>query len=143
VELAGVLAGAKGRTILVGDLNSRPGTEGHLVMTEAGFRDAWSELHLEEPAAPGDEGMTCCFPELLFEDGLLGERIDFVLVRGRLDPVRAKVVGDEDEDRIEIGGLRYWPSDHAGVVATLALDERRRGRRHHDDRPGGDGGHGR
>jgi len=40
-----------------------------------------------------------------------------VFLRGPFTPVAADVVGEESADRTP-GGL--WPSDHAGVVATLA-----------------------
>jgi hypothetical protein len=45
-----------------------------------------------------------------------------VLTRGGFDTVDADVVGEESTDRTPSG---LWPSDHAGVVATLALPETR------------------
>jgi endonuclease/exonuclease/phosphatase family metal-dependent hydrolase len=121
-ELAAALADAPGRVVLVGDLNSRPGAEGHLVMTSAGLADAWTALH-PEPAGAGAEGMTCCFPEELRLPGALDERIDLVLVRGPVVPLEVAVVGDGTPDtRVALGdGTLLWPSDHAGVVATLRL----------------------
>ena len=111
VELAVSLASAPERIILVGDLNSTPGSEGHLVMTLAGFTDAWDELR------PAREGFTCCFAEDLAEDASLDERIDLVLTRGPLAPLTVVVVGDTEGDRL--AGL--WPSDHAGLVARVRL----------------------
>jgi endonuclease/exonuclease/phosphatase family metal-dependent hydrolase len=110
-ELAAILEEHEGRVILVGDLNSEPGTESEAVLADAGFEDAWA-------LAGGGDGLTCCFPELLSatEPGL-GERIDYVLLRGAVSPRAVDVVGEAPEDRV--GGL--WPSDHAGVVAALRL----------------------
>src|SRR5712671_3318116 len=55
-ELAGVLAGEARPVILVGDLNSHPGTEGEAILAGAGFEDGWPALH-------PDPGFTCCFLE--------------------------------------------------------------------------------
>jgi hypothetical protein len=40
------------------------------------------------------------------------------MLRGRGHVLHARVVGDEPDDRTA-GGL--WPSDHAGVIATIQL----------------------
>ncbi len=115
-ELATRLGGESGRVVLVGDLNSLPGTEGHLAMTNAGFADAWT-------AVGAGAGLTCCFAPDLSQPRTvddLTDRIDYVLARGatgQLAPQSAVVVGEEDADRTASG---LWPSDHAGVVATLA-----------------------
>lgn len=116
VELVAALGGVAGPVVLVGDLNSVPGAEGHLAVTTAGFSDVWTALH------PGDAGLTCCFAEDLGEaTSTLATRIDDVLVRagtGTLTPETAVVVGEEVADRTApTGGL--WPSDHAGLVVTV------------------------
>jgi endonuclease/exonuclease/phosphatase family metal-dependent hydrolase len=114
-ELAAVLAGETGRVTLVGDLNSTPGTGGHLAATTAGFTDVWA-------AVGAGSGLTCCFAGDLSQPRSvqdLTERIDHVLVRGatgQLTPVSADVVGEADADRTASG---LWPSDHAGVAATI------------------------
>jgi endonuclease/exonuclease/phosphatase family metal-dependent hydrolase len=116
-ELATLLSGESGRVVLVGDLNSTPGTGPHLAATSAGFTDVWTAL------GTGD-GLTCCFAADLSEprsaQNELGARIDYVLVRpddGQLTPESVELVGDEDADLAATG---LWPSDHAGVVATIA-----------------------
>jgi hypothetical protein len=48
----------------------------------------------------------------------LDRRIDPVLYRGGFTVREAAVVGDQVENRTPSG---FWPSDHAGVVATLKL----------------------
>jgi endonuclease/exonuclease/phosphatase family metal-dependent hydrolase len=102
--------------VLVGDFNSRAdgsGTPTYANLVAAGFADAWSE------ARPGEPGLTCCHGVDLREpEPRLVSRIDLVLTSGGFRSVSADVVGDESGDRTT-GGL--WPSDHAGVVATLRL----------------------
>ena len=101
--------------ILVGDYNSRAdgtGTPTYSNLTGAGFTDAWRVTH------PGELGNTFGHqPNLLCTTDDLTQRLDLVLFRGTLSADAADVVGDEFEDDCTPSGL--WPSDHAGVVATL------------------------
>jgi endonuclease/exonuclease/phosphatase family metal-dependent hydrolase len=100
--------------ILVGDFNSRAdgrGTETYSNLIEAGFTDAWSATR------PGELGNTWGHDENLLNTTVdLTQRIDLVLFRDNLCALDADVVGDELTDRTPSG---LWPSDHAGVVATL------------------------
>jgi hypothetical protein len=109
--------------ILAGDFNSRAGGGGTLTyskLIDAGFKDAWSVTH------PGELGNTWGHEEdLLNKKVNLTQRLDLVLFRdgnpadGLPDVLCASdadVVGDELQDRTTSG---LWPSDHAGVVATL------------------------
>jgi endonuclease/exonuclease/phosphatase family metal-dependent hydrolase len=107
--LAQALADEKLPVVLVGDLNSLPGTEGEAVLAAAGFQDAWAAL---EDGAPG---LTCCFLEDLTLPDTLETRIDYVLTRGAIQPRAFTIVGSEEQ----VAGL--WPSDHAGVSAVLRL----------------------
>jgi hypothetical protein len=95
----------------------------------------------------------CHASNLLDPRPTLSRRIDLVLFRGRRGDhddegqrnddggfvaKSAEVVGDEPADRLVPSGL--WPSDHAGVVATLRATDRRgrlrpRGRRSSPRRP--------
>jgi endonuclease/exonuclease/phosphatase family metal-dependent hydrolase len=108
-ELAAILSATPGKAVLVGDLNSLPGTEGAALVAGAGFTDVWAALH------PRRDGFTCCWPEELAntEPGL-DQRIDYVMVRD-VRPLTARIVGEAPRDHRS--GL--WPSDHAGVVASL------------------------
>jgi endonuclease/exonuclease/phosphatase family metal-dependent hydrolase len=111
-ELVQLLTPEAGRVVLVGDLNSPAdgsGTTSYALVRGAGFGDAWETTH------PGDPGLTCCFDPLL-RSGTLVSRIDVVLPRGALDSTAAVIVGEEAADRTASG---LWPSDHAGVSATL------------------------
>lgn len=102
--------------VLVGDLNSAPG--GLDAYDElagpggAGFDDAWVQ-------ANGDKyGPTCCYAaDLLSPTPILTQRIDHVLTKNGAGPATRDIVVGTDADNKTPSGL--WPSDHAGVVATL------------------------
>jgi endonuclease/exonuclease/phosphatase family metal-dependent hydrolase len=104
-------------TIYAGDFNSaavggpdQTPTYGNLIA--AGLVDLWGA------ANPGDPGLT--WP-LHGEDPYTQsmpptERIDLVFSAGRVDAVNAQRIGTDD---LTPSGL--WPSDHAGVVATVRI----------------------
>jgi hypothetical protein len=107
--------------ILVGDFNSRAdgtGTPTYGILLGAGrFADVWTVTH------PGGElGNTWGHaPDLRNTTVNLTQRLDLVLFRGDLRAFDADIVGDELGDRTASG---LWPSDHAGVVATIGLHVR-------------------
>jgi endonuclease/exonuclease/phosphatase family metal-dependent hydrolase len=105
--------GTEPRVIAVGDFNTGPGDPPYNQLTGT-FTDAWTAL------GTGAPGLTCCFPELLDQTEALYSRIDLILFRGDVEARSARVVGDRPADRTP-GGL--WPSDHAGVVATLRVHQ--------------------
>jgi hypothetical protein len=80
-----------------------------------GHVDAWVVVHGPEG------GFTAGQTELLdtFPPTKLDHRIDDVLYQPRgVEAVAAEGIGEDLEDRTPTG---LWPSDHAGVVATLHL----------------------
>lgn len=92
--------------VVVGDFNAEPSTVG----MPREYVDAWAV------AGEGD-GLTCGQAADLTGAGSLGQRIDYVFVRGaRVE--RGWVVGHREQDRTASG---LWPSDHAGVVAELRI----------------------
>ena len=110
-ELAKNAAATKLPVVVVGDMNSGPGGDGvaYGILRKAGFADAWSHRG----------GLTCCHAvDLKDPSPTLTKRIDLVLTKRGFETVRAQVVGEEPRDRAA-GGI--WPSDHAGVVATLRM----------------------
>jgi len=127
-ELIGIAAPSSLPVILLGDFNSGPraggetGTQTYPMLLEAGFVDVWPR------ANPPADGFTCCHDELLGNPSVaFDRRIDLILVRdGRRTAPRstvvaashAQVVGDELAVLARYG---LWPSDHAGVVASLRL----------------------
>lgn len=115
-EIAALLGADPRPTMVVGDLNSLPGTDGHAVLAGAGFQDLWATLRPDEP------GFTDGWPENLSQDGELGHRYDYVLYRGLLEPITVDLVGETAADKAVTG---LWPSDHAGVVGTLRMADAR------------------
>lgn len=113
--------------ILVGDLNSPGDNTGvaYQVLINGGFSDAWL-------MAGSGSALTCCQAgDVLNVHSALDRRIDFVLFRGDLLPLSARVVGDDPSDRTPSG---LWPSDHAGVAAALALPRAGANGHHHPGR---------
>jgi hypothetical protein len=116
----------KGPVILVGDINSSPEDEvigegmedsfridpPYWQFSMAGYTDAWTVWNWKW------EGFTCCQAEdLLNRRSELYERIDMVLLRDfPFKTVLAYRVGDRWWNKTPSG---LWPSDHAGVVATM------------------------
>jgi hypothetical protein len=109
--------------ILVGDMNSDanattitgdpPNTGTYRDFTAGGFTDTWTATR---PSVPG---ATCCEAgDLLNPAPTLDQRIDYVFTRGALTPVLDVLVGNTALERAIFG---RWPSDHAGVVATIQL----------------------
>jgi endonuclease/exonuclease/phosphatase family metal-dependent hydrolase len=116
-ELLAILGGYNQPLILVGDLNTGPGssTPAYGLISEAGFTDAWKEVG-QGP------GFTCCVGEKVLDTttSAFDERIDLVFYTGQgIQPASAEVVGDELGDRTSSG---LWPSDHAGTVVTFRID---------------------
>ena len=110
--------------VWVGDFNSN--AEGTVItgvpsstatyqsIIDAGYSDSWAARHSSVP------GFTCCqATNLLNPTSTLTERVDMVLTRGPFHVGKAWLVGDEASDRLPSG---LWPSDHAGVVVTLELE---------------------
>ena len=102
--------------ILAGDINAQATyAPAYRAVVDAGFTDAWIAAHGEEP------GLTCCQDaDLRTPDSKLYERIDLVLLRGPWK-VRDVIRTGFDPSARTPSGL--WPSDHAGVVATLELHD--------------------
>jgi endonuclease/exonuclease/phosphatase family metal-dependent hydrolase len=126
--LAAFVAAGAPVVILAGDLNSDPrdattappdptaNNLAFLLLTGTfGFSDTW--VAANGPLAPGN---TSGFNELVNDRDTSGltKRIDHVLARPEVEAVRSVVTGTDGDDRTPAG---LWPSDHAGVTATLRL----------------------
>ena len=106
--------------VLVGDINSPPESSAiqpyHRLAT-AGFVDAWSKKFAN------NLGHTCCQSETLNNrESELDTRIDHIWVRlpypnWRVNVVKIGLLGANSEDMVR----ELWPSDHAGVFATLRI----------------------
>jgi endonuclease/exonuclease/phosphatase family metal-dependent hydrolase len=109
------------RVVVMGDLNDLPGSPMYGVLAGAGYADMWAALHPGEGAL----GLTCChLADLSDQVGELDQRIDYVWTRG-FDRDNGKVKGSVDRfgnvpaDRIAGPDYQIWPSDHAGLSASL------------------------
>jgi hypothetical protein len=119
-ELASVI-GAAPLAVVMGDFNDIPSSPMHAVLSGAGFVDGWAALR------PGVGGATCChLPDLSNAHSALDQRIDYLFTRGFDTPGRPlqgriELLGDVTSDRIAGDAGTIWPSDHAGLSATLRL----------------------
>jgi endonuclease/exonuclease/phosphatase family metal-dependent hydrolase len=114
LKSGGPLASKQKRSILVGDFNSAPGANANDRGTtrkdnaydsaiKAGFRNGLPRRK------------TCCFAEDLHSTAdHLETWIDHVLTRPKLKVLKSGITGTR-----QVGGL--YPSDHAGITATLRL----------------------
>ncbi len=104
------LVGSELPVVLVGDFNSAPGDPAYelLVSGAAGFRDGWE--------VGAGAGLTCCRDALDDPGAEVSQRIDLVLHRGFT--ARSAALSGAGAASFSEG---RWPSDHAGVLATLEL----------------------
>ncbi len=116
-ELISMLSSETLPIVLVGDMNSDADgstTASIANLLAAGYVDAWTESGTTEAE------YTCCQLELLASDSSnLSRRIDYILLSDVFEVVKMNRVGADLEDRSAPSGL--WPSDHAGLVATIRL----------------------
>lgn len=122
-ELVQNVADETDPVVLLGDFNSAPEDVANIpapvpygILTGAGqFTDVW-------PTGQGD-GFTCCQSETLTNvDSELFQRIDLILVRtnpGYEQAATGVTVLGADAGSKTPSGL--WPSDHAGVSATISV----------------------
>lgn len=114
-QLVAELSQSRIPVVLVGDINSDPcgcAGEAYTIITASNFIDTFEQVQ------PGGTSPTCC------EDANLANcpsknytRIDFIFYRGALTPLSFERFGVELKDRTP---SKLWPSDHAGIVATLS-----------------------
>lgn len=121
-ELVTALGSAPTPVVLVGDFNSAADGSGTQISAPpftGTTYDLLTTFYADAFVDAGIEGNTCCQDaDLANTTADLTSRIDLVLYRGDVEALSAEVVGDE---RVDLGGPQ-WPSDHAGVVATLRIE---------------------
>ncbi len=119
-QLVGTITSPE-RVIVMGDFNDTPGSPMYQVLAGAGFTDMWAALR------PSETGNTCChLADLSDQVAAFYQRIDYVFTRGPgLGWHRQNLVGQIDQfgdvpaDRVPGPAYLIWPSDHAGLTATL------------------------
>ncbi len=127
-ELVAMLAGETLPVVLVGDFNSAANhdaaadrkTASYGTIRNAGFKDLW----LREPHSVA--GLTCChLPDLSDESSAdsFSQRLDLVWARignaGFGGQSSVEIIGEDPAGRFMDGSYYLWPSDHAGLVATM------------------------
>ncbi|WP_207655738.1 endonuclease/exonuclease/phosphatase family protein [Vallitalea okinawensis] len=99
--------------ILMGDFNTdADGNDNptYELFIDSGFIDAWNIVGK-------CSGFTAFQArDLLNAISTLSERIDFIFIRNDFKVLNIATVGNLQKDRTSIG---LWPSDHAGIIATL------------------------
>lgn len=116
--LEGPASSLKVPVIVAGDFNAAPGSNPFSAMADANFYDAWTWTHGSAPGPTGTQSSS-----LDNRNSTLSQRIDAVFFRGkRTGASAADTVGDTTADKTPSG---LWPSDHAGVTATLSLNRRK------------------
>ena len=113
--------GADARVVLMGDLNDTPGSPMTGVLANSGYTDTWPAMR---PGVVGG-GLTCCHPaDLSDQVANFEQRIDYIWTRGFVRD-DGKVKGSIDRfgnvpaDRVAGPEYPIWPSDHAGLLASL------------------------
>lgn len=102
--------------VILGDLNSAPGTEAHLALRDTGFVDT----HDGEGVAE-DDGLTCCVAGSRLWDvaaDSTSRRIDFVMARGMTAPLESRTRVKGPFQAVP-GGPLFLASDHRMVVAVF------------------------
>jgi endonuclease/exonuclease/phosphatase family metal-dependent hydrolase len=107
--------------IVVGDFNVTadsgvdPTFATYQLLIGGGLIDLWPQKGGSDP------GFTCCQDATLLNPvSQLSHRVDLVLYRGNFSPLDIFLVGNTPAERTPSG---LWPSDHAGVVATLRIPQ--------------------
>lgn len=103
--------------ILSGDFNSDPAVNGlsYYIMLNGGFTDLWSTV------GSGGPGFTWALSEenpATITDPT--QRVDHIMTRGSVTPSAIDVIGEDRDLDLTVSSLR--PSDHAGLIATFALE---------------------
>jgi endonuclease/exonuclease/phosphatase family metal-dependent hydrolase len=119
-ELAAEISASPYPPVVVGDINSRPpgcsfNTVAFQTLLDAGLVEVWPVVHRRDPCGGFTSGQAA---DLLNATSRLDHRIDVIMFDpDHLTAIRTEVIGDDQRDRSSPTG--FWPSDHAGSVATL------------------------
>lgn len=132
----GVISGAQAQELLAGpantslpvvvtgDMNSglRDSPAAYEAFLAGGLTDTWTAAGLGPPP------LTCCHlaPEDLLSDpsALYTNDLDHIFTRGPFSVIDEHLVGNTAPNPVPPSFI--WPSDHAGMVATLAIGSRTR-----------------
>jgi endonuclease/exonuclease/phosphatase family metal-dependent hydrolase len=112
-DLLTLLGPVSGPVVLVGDFNSAANGSStrSYAMIAGKFTDAYATTN------PGMPGFTCC-TDIAAPAPNPTSRIDIVFFHGGVTAQSVELVGVDPAKRTPMG---VWPSDHAGVVASLQV----------------------
>ena len=116
--LKGALSNLNSPVIAVGDFNSDPSDPGDDGRVYRSFLEDYTDAWANSQGTSTAGGNTCCQDDVHATPSQLDNRIDIIFYRGDADATSAVVVGDDEADLTPSG---VWPSDHAGVVATITV----------------------
>jgi len=116
--LKGALSNLNSPVIAVGDFNSDPSDPGDDGSVYRSFLEDYTDAWANSQGTSTAGGNTCCQDDVHATPSQLDNRIDIIFYRGDADATSAVVVGDDEADITPSG---VWPSDHAGVVATITV----------------------
>jgi endonuclease/exonuclease/phosphatase family metal-dependent hydrolase len=95
------------------DTSLDPSFPAYQAIINAGFSDAWQVRRAPDPGFTDHQAAN-----LLNPTSSLTHRVDLVLFRGGFGVADISLIGNQPGDRTASG---LWPSDHAGIAATLQL----------------------
>jgi len=111
-DILAALSGSTEPQLVVGDFNADDSEQTYREMIDAGFVDV--------AAAVGADGATCCqAPNLSNPASELSHRYDYIFERGFSSIDSAFLIGNTHFEEVP----PLWPSDHAGLVATVDIPE--------------------
>jgi len=111
-DILAALSGSTEPQLVVGDFNADDSEQTYREMIDAGFVDV--------AAAVGADGATCCqAPNLSNPASELSHRYDYIFERGFSSIDSAFLIGNTHFEEVP----PIWPSDHAGLVATVDIPE--------------------
>ena len=119
-QMQELLAGPVATTlpvVIAGDFNTPPASPAPSAYADAlsaGFTDEWVAANGAKPGFTAFQVL----PTINNTVSNLSVRIDYILGRGRISPKDVDLVGETPSARTPSG---LWPSDHAGLVATLKI----------------------
>lgn len=88
-------------------------------LAKAGWRDSFREVHTD-PARRRGFTWTAGMPHPYVRPRETIDRIDFVFASGAAQTLRSEIVGEADNNDVDIT-ITPYPSDHRGVVSTFRV----------------------
>ena len=98
------------RVFLMGDFNAEPDSPAYRLITEAGFKSSYKEIHGSEPEKTFPTGL-----QAEFMDTDPAGTFDYIFIRGAVTPTSATLTGTQCLP----SDSTICPSDHMGLVCDF------------------------